>query len=264
MRSCTLLACAFAVCAPALFAQHEKDGEASKHPFIGDPKAIDAGQKLFATGCAACHGADGGGGRGPSLRERAVWHPMDDKTMYHAIQKGIGGGMPAANLDEDKAWQIVAYVRSLTSPAAQVAVPGNAAAGSALFNATCAGCHRVSGKGGFRGPDLSYIGGARTTAQLRSAIVDPQYEISPGYQHVSVVMNDGRKLEGAARNRTNYALQLQTADGNLHPLNVGDIREMTIRKTSTMPSFREKLSRDDLQNVIAFLATLSTGPVAKK
>src|ERR1019366_1408266 len=89
-------------------AQHEKDGEKAKHPFIGDPGAIEAGRKLFAGGCAACHGAEGEGGRGPNLRERIFWHPVDEETLYKAIAKGIpGGGMPAANLGEDQLWQVV-------------------------------------------------------------------------------------------------------------------------------------------------------------
>src|SRR5690242_16000936 len=107
-----------------LAAQHEKEGEKPKHPFIGNPAAIEAGRKLFANGCAACHGAEGQGGRGPNLRERIFWHPVDEDILYKSIQKGIGGGMPAANLSEDDTWRVVAFVRSLTAPAIETAVPG--------------------------------------------------------------------------------------------------------------------------------------------
>src|SRR5215469_18932681 len=91
-----------------LAAQHEKKDE-KKHPFIGDPKAIEAGRALFAGGCAACHGAEGQGGRGPNLRERIYWHPVDEETLYRVIKNGIpAGGMPAAGLSEDQLWQVVA------------------------------------------------------------------------------------------------------------------------------------------------------------
>ena len=90
----TLTAFCLAATLP-LFAQHEK--EVDKTKFIGDLKAIEAGRALFANGCAACHGADGRGGRGPNLREKIFWHPVDDETLYKAIQKGISGGMPPAN-----------------------------------------------------------------------------------------------------------------------------------------------------------------------
>ena len=52
MRILTALCLAAAL---PLLAQHEKDGEKPKHPFIGDLKAIEAGRTLFANGCAACH-----------------------------------------------------------------------------------------------------------------------------------------------------------------------------------------------------------------
>src|SRR5215831_1753215 len=93
-----------------LFGQHEKKAE--NNPFIGDPKAIEAGHKLFSGGCAACHGAEGQGGRGPNLRERIYWHPVDEETLYKVIQKEIpAGGMPPAQLSEDETWQVVAFVR---------------------------------------------------------------------------------------------------------------------------------------------------------
>ena len=57
-----------------LAAQNEKDKP--KNPAIGDPQAIEAGRKLFAAGCAACHGAEGQGGRGPNLYEQVFWHPL--------------------------------------------------------------------------------------------------------------------------------------------------------------------------------------------
>ena len=116
-----------------LVAQHEKKAEKPKHPILGDPGAIEAGRKLFAGGCAACHGGEGQGGRGPNLRERIYWHPVDEDTLYKVIQKGIpAGGMPAAQLSEDQTWQVVAFVRSLTAPAIETVVPGDPAAGEAV------------------------------------------------------------------------------------------------------------------------------------
>ena len=103
---------AFCLAALPLLAQHEGD---KKKQFIGDPKAIEAGHILFASGCAACHGSEGQGGRGPNLREKVYWHPTDDEAIYRTVEKGIpAGGMPAANLPEDQIWQVVApAVRAL-------------------------------------------------------------------------------------------------------------------------------------------------------
>src|SRR5256885_1904471 len=191
----TLTAFCLAATLP-LFGQHEK--EVDKTKFIGDLKAIEAGRTLFATGCAACHGADGRGGRGPNLRERVFWHPVDDDTLYRAIQKGIAGGMPPANLPEDQAWQVVAFVRSLTAPAVENVAAGDPKAGAELFwgKAGCSGCHGIHGKGGSLGPDLGNIGAMRALPQLRDSILDPDSEISPGYQSVAVSLRNGKNLRG--------------------------------------------------------------------
>jgi putative heme-binding domain-containing protein len=267
MRMAILLSLAISLPATA---QHEKAGGAPKHPLLDDPTFIEAGRKLFAGGCAACHGAEGEGGRGPNLRQRIFWHPMDEDTLYKVVQKGIpGGGMPAANLQEDQVWQVVAFVRSLTSPAINTIVPGDPAAGEAVFwgKGGCGGCHSIRGKGGRLGPDLTNAGATTALPQLRQDILDPDAGGAAGYRSVTVVLQDGKVLKGVARNRTNYSMQVQDADGNLHLLSAADIREMTLGKGSPMPKdYGTRLSRTELENLLAFLSRQSARPieVAKK
>ena len=254
-----------AVCLAAalpLLAQHEKEDVKSK--FIGDLKAIEAGRTLFANGCAACHGADGRGGRGPNLRERVFWHPVDDETLFKAITKGISGGMPPANLPEDQTWQVVAFVKSLTAPAMENTAPGDRKAGEELFwgKAACGGCHRIQGRGGNLGPDLSNVGAMRALPQIRDSILDPDAEISSGYESVSVSLKSGKTLRGVARNRTNYSLQLQDADGNLHLLSMRDVSQVKLTKGSVMPKdFSKRLGGPDLDNIVAYLSRQSTRPI---
>jgi putative heme-binding domain-containing protein len=253
-----------------LAAQHEREGEKKKHPFIGDPKAIEAGRKIFVAGCAACHGAEGEGGRGPNLREAVFWHPLDEETLYKSIQKGIpGGGMPAANLPEDQAWQVVAFVRSLTAPAIEGEAPGDVKAGEALFwgAAGCSGCHRIQGRGGALGPDLSNAGSTRPLPKLRESIVDPDADGALAYRAATVVLKNGKTLRGVARNRTNYSLQLQDAEGNLHLISMVEVSELTLSKGSPMPKdFAKKLTAKQIDDLAAYLSRQSTRPVeaAKK
>lgn len=261
MRFTALLCLAAAL---PLAAQHEKEGEKSRNPAIGDPKAIEAGQKLFANGCGACHGPDGQGGRGPNLRERVFWHPLDDETLYKSIKNGIGGGMPAANLPEDQLWQVVAFVRSLTSPAIETPPPsGNTQAGESLFWGTggCGNCHRIKGRGGSLGPDLSDLGATRALPQIRDAIVTPDSDGAPNYRSVSVTLKNGKTYRGVARNRTNYSLQLQDGQGNLHLLSVADIAEMDLKPFSPMPKdYAKRLSKQDIDNLLAYLSRQSLRP----
>ncbi|HZT28876.1 MAG TPA: c-type cytochrome [Bryobacteraceae bacterium] len=246
-------------------AQHEKTGEESKNPFIGDPKAIEAGRKIFASGCAACHGPEGQGGRGPNLRESVYWHPLDDQTIYSAIRKGIGGNMPAANLSEDQTWQVVAFVRALTAPAIETPLAtGDAKAGEGLFwgSAGCSGCHRILGRGGALGPDLSNIGATRALPAIREAILDPDANGARGYRSAEVRLKNGKRLSGVARNYTNYSVQLQDRDGNMHLISMQDVSEWHIGKTSPMPKdYKQRLSRQDIDNLLAYLSRQSVREV---
>jgi|SRR5579862_260171 len=248
-----------------LAAQHEKKDDKPKHPFIGDPTAIEAGRLLFSSGCAACHGAEGQGGRGPNLRERIYWHPVDEDTLYKVIQKGIpAGGMPAAALGEDQLWQVVAFVRSLTAPAMETVVPGNPAAGEAVFwgKAGCGGCHSIRGRGGKLGPDLTNAGAMRSLPQLRQDILDPDAGGAAGYRAVKVLLRNGATLQGVARNYTNYSLQLQDADGNLHLLAAADIQEMTMATGSPMPKdYEKRLAARELEDLLAYLGRQSARPI---
>jgi putative heme-binding domain-containing protein len=242
-----------------LLAQHEKEGEKKKHSFIGDPKEIAAGQKLFASGCAACHGVDGKGGRGPNLVERVFWHPLDEETLYKAVQKGIpAGGMPPANLPEDDAWRVVAYVKSLTAPAIETKAAGDPAAGEKVFwgKGGCGNCHALrGGRGGRLGPDLGNVAATRSVAHLFESILDPNADGAPGYRATTITLKDGREVKGVARNRTNYSLQLQDAQGKLHLISMGDVAKMSVAEGSPMPKdFGKRLTKTEVEDVVAFLA----------
>src|SRR5207237_350607 len=84
---------------------------------------------------------------------------------------------------------------------------GDPKAGEELFwgKADCGRCHAVQGRGGRLGPDLSNIGGVRALPQLYQSLVDPDAEISPGYQGAQVLLKNAKTLRGVARNRTNYS-----------------------------------------------------------
>jgi mono/diheme cytochrome c family protein len=99
---------AFCLAALPLLAQHEVDKDKKKQ-FIGDPKAIEAGHVLFANGCAACHGSEVKGGRGPNLREKVYWHPTDDEILPDD-RKGYSGGRDARREPaRNQIWQVVAF-----------------------------------------------------------------------------------------------------------------------------------------------------------
>jgi cytochrome c oxidase cbb3-type subunit III len=247
-----------------LLAQHGEDQDKkSKHPAFNDPIAIASGGKLFANSCAGCHGPRGEGGRGPNLRIRTAWHSLDEQDLFVTIQKGVpGADMPAANLPDEQIWQLAAFVRALSAPAIESKPPGDVAAGEALFwgKAGCSNCHRIVGRGGMLGPDLSNIGVQRPVDQLREAILDPDADGFRGYQGVTAVTKDGRTIKGVARSRTNYSVVILDNTGKLHVLPAGELRDIKFSTHSPMPSYKERLSREELNNVIAYLSRLSVRP----
>ena len=253
------------VCLPLLAQQpeDEKSGK-KKHPAIGNPQAIEAGRKQYQSGCAACHGPGGQGGRGPNLRERVMWHTLDEEGTFKVIQKGVPGTeMPPSNLPEDQLWQLVAFVRSLTAPAVESPAPGDMKRGEALFwgKAGCNECHSVLSRGGKLGPDLSNIGALRPLEQLREAIVDPDADGFIGYRGVTVTMKDGKTVTGVAVDHTNYATVVRDSRGAVHRLAAGDIREIAFRKGSPMPrDLGKRLNRSEIDDLVSYLSRQAVRP----
>jgi cytochrome c oxidase cbb3-type subunit III len=256
-----LAACVIVV---PLLAQHVEDADKKrKNPAFRDPAAIAAGGKLFMNSCVGCHGPRGEGGRGPNLRNRGVWHSLEDEDLFQTIQKGVpGADMPATNLPDEQIWQLAAFVKALSAPAIESKPPGNRAAGEAIFwgKGNCGGCHRVLGRGGMLGPDLSNIGASRPVDQIREAIVDPDADGFRGYEAVTAVTKDGRTITGVARSRTNYSVVVLDNSGNLHTLRAGDLRDLQLSNHSPMPSYKQKMTPQELTDVIAYLSSLSVRP----
>jgi cytochrome c oxidase cbb3-type subunit 3 len=115
---------------------------------IGDPKAMEMGQRLFANNCAQCHGADARGGVGfPNLTDDDWLWGGDPDTIKTTILAGRNGIMPpfapAVGGDEGVPL-VVAYVQSLSGMQVD---PAKAAAGKEKFNTICMACHGLDGKG---------------------------------------------------------------------------------------------------------------------
>ena len=241
----------------------------SNHPALGDPEAIAAGAKLWARSCAGCHGLDGTGGRGPNLVRRPLWHPLSDERIFNVIRNGLpGANMPATNLSEEETWRLVAFLHALIGPAAENPSPGDAQAGADVFwgeKARCSTCHAIHGQGGRMGPDLTNIGGVRPLALIKESVLKPSREIDRlGQEGVTVRLADGSVIEGVARNRNNYSLQVVDRAGKLHLISMRDVKAIELLDRSPMPGdYERRLSAEELENLFAFLARQSARPSAE-
>jgi len=214
---------------------------------------VAAGAKTFHSHCSPCHGYAGEGGRGPNLAAGRFYHGSSDADLLKNISEGIPGTeMPGLFYNADRVWQLVAFIRSLSANAAKPA--GDADAGAGLFRSQgCVGCHRVRGEGGSLGPDLSGIGAARSVDNLKQSILDPSAEVQPLYWTVKFEDASGRVVQGFLLNEDTYTVQLIDRSAALHSYEKAAVKNYTIDKHSAMPSYRDKMSSQQLDDLIAFL-----------
>jgi hypothetical protein len=75
-------------------------------------------------------------------------------------------------------------------------------------------------------------------------------------------LKSGKKIEGIARNRNNYSLQVVDRAGNLHLIQMLDVTQLEISTRSPMPDdFGKRLSKQELEDLMAFLARQSARPL---
>src|SRR5262245_37320614 len=210
-----------------------------------------AGEKIFRGHCASCHGLKGAGGSGPSLTTGVFYHGSTDADLYRNISEGIPGtAMPDQFFSSAQIWQIVAYVRSISSSPVRSTLKGDAGHGSQLFrDKGCSECHLIKGQGGVRGPDLSLIGSQRSAAYLRESITDPGMTVAPEYWVAKIVTRDGRHRTGFILNQDSYAVQLLDFDSGLQMVDRSDFKDFGIDRGSIMPSYKGKLTEAELDDL---------------
>ena len=220
---------------------------------------LAAGQRVFDAQCAWCHGNGGDGGTGPNLHGR-----LRHATTLASIADIIINGIPATDmpsfrlgLTERAARQAAAYVLSLSRSTARPG-PGNAERGAAVYQSTgCGSCHAVDGRGGILGPELTAIGGRRRQIYLREAIVKPAASHPPGYLVVRAVPTSGAEVRGIRVNEDVFWIHIRDVGGNLHALQKSDLARVDRELDATlMPSYEARLSPAQLDDLVAYLATL--------
>lgn len=235
-----------------------------------NPDDIKAGSVMFGQMCVTCHGFGGGGGAGPPLTRPKLLNAPDDAALRALINDGIPNrGMPRVRrMTPDEQRQIVAYVRSLGATRA-TPVTGDPAKGAQIYAAQgCAGCHMINGQGGVFGPVLNDVGYLRGAPYLRQAILEPGAALPrdtlpmPGrgykeYLPVRVVAADGKVVRGVRLNEDVFTLQLRDQSGRLHSFRKSETKAIQKEEgISLMPSYADRIKGDDLDDLVAYLASL--------
>lgn len=223
------------------------------------PANTPLGERLYLTQCAMCHGPKGEGARGPTLARPKLLHAPDDEALRAVIRGGIAGtGMPGTRLIDAELRELAAYVRKLGQVAAPV-LAGDAQRGATLYEGkgNCTACHTLAGHGGAFGPDLTGIGASRSAQHLRASLLDPAADFPRGFVFVQAVTRAGQTLTGVRVNEDTFSVQFRDTAGTLHSFWKTDLREYKkdLAK-SPMPSYRGKLTPAELDDLVAYLASL--------
>lgn len=128
----------------------------------GDAKP---GEHLYNTYCASCHGEKGigylAGSSGPGIGLKGFLEVASDDYIYETMKYGRSGtpmrpmlgAQGLANLNDEEAFNIIAYLRSLQgvkdTAAAEPAkaVAGDPKIGEQQYNMNCMACHQKDGTG---------------------------------------------------------------------------------------------------------------------
>jgi putative heme-binding domain-containing protein len=218
------------------------------------------GRKLFDAHCSRCHNMGGTGGEGPSLAGPTLRHAKDEDSLVKIVQEGIEGTeMPGTwMLSEREARLVAAYVLSLGRVEA-APVEGDPTRGRGVFEGEsgCGNCHTVEGEGGILGPELSDVGLRRGIDYLRQSLVSPGAVVADGYLVVRARTRSGDEVVGVRMNEDTFTIQLRDQAGRIHSLSKLDIAGLEKAfGESLMPDYGSELSASELDDLIAYLASL--------
>jgi putative heme-binding domain-containing protein len=249
------IACAVGVLVAAVAVAAQQPAEHAGEYAQAD---IQYGATIYATQCTQCHGPTGDQVAGVDLRGGRFRNAATDDDLRRIITQGIPGtSMPGRRLDPPEITGIVAFVRNMRDFNAGNVTLGDRERGRAKFTeAKCETCHQVNGVGSHTGPDLSEVGRSRAAGALQQTLVDPSSRMMPINRPVRIVTKDGKTFTGRRLNEDTFTVQLIDDQERLLSLTKTDLREYTILKTSSMPSYKDKLSAQEMADLLAYLVSL--------
>jgi alcohol dehydrogenase (cytochrome c) len=238
--------------------QAQNPADIPANPYQGRQSAIDAGRKTFNGTCAACHGAEASGGRGPALNSGNFPHGDRDFDLFHNIKSGIAtGGMPAfAALPDTEIWQLVAFIKSLSTFPDATQVPtavGNesvADRGRTLFFGAggCSACHEINGEGQALAADLSAVA-SKGVNFIRAGM---QHPAARAPRVIDTVLAGGDTVRGIVRAEDSFDLLLLKLDGEFLRLDRRSLRSYTLAPGAMQPTVA--LAPDDADAILSYLS----------
>ena len=137
---------------------------------------------------------------------------------------------------------------------------GDAKRGRDLFlthlQAQCVRCHRIGKQGSDVGPGLDGVATRRDARFLLRSMVAPSADIDEKYRVQTVVLYNGKVVQGVLLERGKEELVLADAQGKKIRIPREDVDQMVEQKSSIMPAMDRVLTPSELRDLVSFLRSL--------
>jgi putative membrane-bound dehydrogenase-like protein len=132
--------------------------------------------------------------------------------------------------------------------------------GRALYQKTCAACHKLYGEGGQIGPDLT--GSNRhNLGYLLENILDPNRAVPRQWTTTTILLRDGRVINGVVMRQTDQTWTVQTAQDQV-TIPAGEVEESQATNLSLMPEGQlNTMSESDVRDLIGYLQSNGQVPL---
>ncbi|MBT6768409.1 MAG: c-type cytochrome [Opitutales bacterium] len=171
---------------------------------------------------------------------------LGDEKLGRQLESvwGTIGHTPAEKRTEIEHWQSRLTPRILAS--------ADTLNGNEIFDRSCVACHRLYGKGGSVGPDLS--GADRQNLYyLIENLVDPSAVLPRDFRMTLVSLKDGRVLAGTISAQSPHSITLVGLEGE-HVIANNDILKKEQVEQSIMPEgLLQNLTENEVRDLVGFL-----------
>lgn len=172
----------------------------------------------------------------------------EDETVRPFLQEYVNQLPQADMVNSPEYWSRLGYEQ------------GNASDGARTFfnpSYQCISCHRIDGRGGIVGPDLSKVGSNANRDRIIQSLLVPEEIMSPQYAGYIVSDSSGDSFIGRIDKDLDSKrhLQMILTDGTRHAIAYDDIMQQEIMELSLMPSNLHRLmAPDEFRNLVEYLA----------
>ena len=191
-----------------------------------------------------------------ALRKKTIPKPDIPVYLARSLSQLLGKRFDDAygkvqSLSQDKA-QVIGKYRQLLTP--ERLAKADVHKGRQMFEAVCASCHKIYGKGGIIAPDLTGSNRANVEYILLN-MIDPSADVPDAYKLVTVHTKDGQILAGTISAEDGQRVVLNTVAQKVTVLK-SDIQSRTVSKMSMMPEgLLPALPDDQVLDLVKYLQT---------